>query len=103
MPCMMLISARPTGLNEEGLKKYAAEGPPMIKRYGGRFVTPYSTTEVLEGSWPGEYVIMVEWESREAAMAWWEAKEYRDLRAHRVGAIDAQVVLFDVRGPKPQS
>jgi len=100
MPAMMLIMAKSTGNNQENFKKYVAEGPPMMVKYGGRFPVPYSVPQVLEGDWFGEYVILTEWDSREAALEFWNSAEYQELKKSRVGAIDAQILLFDSKAPK---
>lgn len=68
---------------------------PMIERLGGRYLARTSNVERLEGGRPvARVMVIVEWPSREAAMAFYESEEYRPYRESRIaGAINELTII----------
>jgi uncharacterized protein (DUF1330 family) len=57
----------------------------LVERHGGRFLARTSNVEKLEGERPPSQIFMiVEWPSKEAAMAFYESEEYRPYRQSRI-------------------
>ncbi|HYR11624.1 MAG TPA: DUF1330 domain-containing protein [Longimicrobium sp.] len=64
---------------------YVAVVTPMVERHGGRYLARTSRAEKLEGERPAPHVfLLIEWPSREAAMAFYESEEYRPYRESRI-------------------
>lgn len=62
------------------------------------------TTEqavALEGSWDDDRIVVLEFPTREAALAWYHSPAYRELRDLRWSAADAVILLAD--GAEPGS
>lgn len=82
--------------------EYARDVTPMVERYGGRYLARTSRAETLEGErTPPQVFLLIEWPSREAAMAFYESDEYRPYRERRIaGAINEFVLVAgeDVTG-----
>ena len=57
--------------------------PATIAAYGGRFIARGGRTEVLEGEWRPNRVVIIEFESVERAKEWWASEEYRAARELR--------------------
>lgn len=74
---------------------YVREVTPMVQRYGGRYLARTSSVERLEGERPAPQVfLLIEWPSREAAMAFYESDEYRPYRERRLaGAVNEFVLV----------
>lgn len=74
----------------------------MIERHGGRYLARTHRVETLEGDRPAPpLVVMVEWPSREAAMAFYDSEEYRPfLEARKAGAVNEFILVLgeDVTG-----
>jgi uncharacterized protein (DUF1330 family) len=68
---------------------------PMVERYGGRYLARTSRAVKLEGDRPAPHVILlIEWPSREAALAFYESDEYRPYRERRIaGALNEFVLV----------
>jgi uncharacterized protein (DUF1330 family) len=68
---------------------------PMIERLGGRYLARTSDVERIEGDRPAAQVtVIVEWPSREAAMAFYDSEEYRPYRESRIaGAINELTII----------
>lgn len=91
--CMMVIYARID--DREAFKAYAAAVPPLVARFGGRYMVLNGDPLVLEGHWPYETSAISEWPSREAALAFWNSPDYAAAKRLRDGTGEFQVVLLD--------
>ena len=84
------------------VRAYVAEVTPMVERYGGRYLARTTNLEQLEGEGdPPQLSLLIEWPSREAALAFYESDEYRPHReARRAGARNAFLLVAgeDVNG-----
>lgn len=81
---------------------YVANVTPMVERHGGRYLARTSKIEKLEGKRrPPQVLLIVEWPSREAALAFFESDEYRPYRQLRLDGSTGELVLVpgeDVTG-----
>ncbi len=63
------------------VRAYVAEVTPMVERHGGRYLARTTNLEQLEGEGaPPQLSLLIEWPSREAALAFYESDEYRPHR-----------------------
>jgi uncharacterized protein (DUF1330 family) len=76
----------------EGMKAYGrAAGAAM----GGVKILAVDTTpETLEGSWHGDQTVVLEFESVEAARAWYESEAYQNAAKLRQSAADCNAVII---------
>ena len=76
----------------EGMKAYGkAAGAAM----GGVKVLAVETKpQVLEGDWHGHQTVVLEFESVEAAQAWYDSDAYREARELRHAAADTNAVIL---------
>ena len=76
----------------EGMKAYAqAAGAAM----GGVNVLAVDTApKVVEGSWHGNQTVVLEFESVDAARAWYESEAYQKAAKLRQAAADCNVVVL---------
>ena len=81
--------------------EYAAGVPATLEAYGGRYVVRGGAPEAVEGDWPAQRIVILEFADRERAMAWLEGSEYAPLRAKRHRAAQARFVLVDGHEPQP--
>ena len=74
----------------------------LVERHGGRYLARTPKVEKLEGERaPPQLFLLIEWPSREAAMAFYESEEYRPYRDSRIAGARNQLVLVageDVTG-----
>jgi uncharacterized protein (DUF1330 family) len=76
------------------LAGYAPAAARLVEHYGGTYVIRAPGAEVLEGDgMAGASVVVSEWPSRAAALAFWRSPEYADVRKLRDGLADVQVML----------
>ena len=79
----------------ETYKAYQALTPGSIARHSGRFMVRGGATQSLEGA-PPKRIVVVEFESMEAARRWYHSRDYGEARALREKA--ATTRLYFVEG-----
>ena len=56
---------------------------PILKAHGGRFITYDDSPTVLEGEHAEGRNVIIQFDSEEACLAWWNSPEYQELAKHR--------------------
>ncbi len=74
----------------EDYKKLAG---PAIEACGGKYLVRGGKTEVLEGKWQPNRLVMLEFESVEKAQAWWDSTHYAQSKAIRQGSAVSSMVI----------
>jgi uncharacterized protein (DUF1330 family) len=77
----------------ESFAKYRELAPPSIAAYDGKYLVRGGTTEVLEGSWPFNRIVMLEFPTVEKAKLWLDSPEYREARALRHAAATTNAIV----------
>ena len=65
--------------NQDKFQEFSGMAGPAIKKYGGKVLARGPVADRLEGDVDG-IVMMIEFESKEAADTFYHSKEYRRLR-----------------------
>jgi len=66
-----------------GYADYKELAPASIAQYGGKYLARGGKTEVLEGDWPIDRLVILEFPSMEQAKTWLNSAEYAPARAMR--------------------
>lgn len=74
----------------EGYKRLAG---PAIEACGGKYLVRGGKTDVLEGKWQPNRLVVLEFESVEQAHAWWNSTYYADAKAIRQGSANSNMVV----------
>jgi uncharacterized protein (DUF1330 family) len=82
----------------DAMRRYVEEAPRVVEAFGGRYLFRGDKVEALEGTWEHDRMVIVEFESREAALAWFGSDEYRSLRELRRSAAESVILLADGAG-----
>jgi uncharacterized protein (DUF1330 family) len=81
---------------EAFLKGYAKAVPPLVEKFGGRYVLKGAGGSFLENAWCNQPSALVsEWPDRAAAQRFWDSPEYAEAKKLREGIGDFQVLLID--------
>ena len=59
-----------------GYEEYRKLVPPVLAKYGGRFIVRGGEIEYKEGDWRPKRVVVVEFESMDKARAFYNSPEY---------------------------
>ncbi|MEO9650096.1 MAG: DUF1330 domain-containing protein [Roseobacter sp.] len=75
-------------------KGYRESAPAAFAKYGARFLVQGGVCETLEGR-PFERHIVIEFASKEQALACYNSVEYQTAKLHRDDACNAQIAIVD--------
>jgi uncharacterized protein (DUF1330 family) len=95
MTAYMIVTARIAD-REAFVSGYAAAAARLVERFGGRYVLRGPGAQLLEGTFgDGASMVISEWPSSEAALAFWNSPEYAEVKELRDGVADVQVLLIE--------
>ena len=89
------VIARVNVTDPDQYENYKALTPGAIAAHGGRFIVRGGATEILEGEAEDRRVVVIEFPSMDQARTFYHSPEYREARAARAGAAEAQLLLVD--------
>jgi len=79
----------------EGMNAYSAASAPSLRRGGASVLSVDARPTVLEGEWHGDRTVVLEFESVEAAQAWYHSEEYQEAIPLRRAAADTNAVILE--------
>ena len=79
----------------EEYKKYLAGFIEAFNPFQGKILVATDQKQVLEGEWPEARTIVMEFPSRELAMAWYQSEAYGKVAKHRMQAASTNMVLLE--------
>ena len=74
---------------------YKRLAPTSIATYGGRYLARGGATQVLEGTWTPNRLVILEFPTAEQARSWWASAEYAEAKALRHASASATLVLVE--------
>ena len=81
--------------DQPGYDAYRSRVGPIIARYGGRVLVAGGDVEVIEGD-PGiARLVMIEFDSREAAHNFYDSPEYQAILPGRLNSATSTLFLVD--------
>jgi uncharacterized protein (DUF1330 family) len=75
--------------------RYRDRVAPNLAAAGGTYVVRGGEIQVLEGSWRPNRIVVVRFDSAEAACGWWNSSGYAELRAMRQEATTTNMILVE--------
>ena len=79
--------------DRERYDRYLEKAVPTILQYGGRPLVACDGPEVVEGRWDGSRVVVLEFDSRDAARRWYNSPEYQAIIGERQASAEAKVAI----------
>ena len=80
--------------NPEPYQAYPPAAMPTLNGHDAEILVADYESETKEGS-PGSVTVILRFESKAAALAWYESSEYQAIMHHRTDNTDGSVVLCD--------
>jgi uncharacterized protein (DUF1330 family) len=74
-------------------REYQAGAGPTIQAAGGELVSFDVAAETIEGTPPGPHTVILKFESKEAAKAWYESPGYQAVVGKRLAATTGFAVI----------
>ncbi|MDG4857794.1 DUF1330 domain-containing protein [Streptomyces sp. T-3] len=82
----------------EEILLYIERMQSTLDPFGGRFLVHGTKAEVVEGSWPGD-VVMVGFPDEASAKAWYASDAYQEILPMRTKHIDGDLIMVQGVGP----
>ena len=87
------IISRVSISDAEAMKGYMADAPESVYTYGGKYLVRTSDIMALEKDADYQRMVVVEFPDKNAALAWYNSEDYRELRDIRWKSADAHIVV----------
>jgi len=78
----------------EEYSKYQAGFMEIFSQYDGKMLSVDEAPKLIEGEWPVSRTVLIEFPSKESAMAWYESEAYQALAQHRFASSNGNIVLL---------
>lgn len=79
----------------EAYEAYREKAPAVIAEYGGRYLVRGGQAEALEGEWPVERLVILEFPDKTRARAFYESEAYQALVPLRQAAATGTLALVE--------
>ena len=79
--------------NAGGYQAYREKVPATIAAYGGRYVVRAGDATLLEGTGGPGRLVVLEFDSPERALAWYNSPEYQAILPHRLNNSTGRAIV----------
>ena len=93
MPAYLIVRAKVTDMAQ--YQKYMKLTPTILEKYGGRFIVRGGEKITLEGPEVTERMVMIKFDSVDAARRMYESEEYQAAVKVRQGAAEASFIVME--------
>ena len=87
----------------DGYRAYTSAAFPIIRKFGGSFLTRGGQTVAVEGAAPAERVMIIEFASLEQAKAFEYSKDYTDIAPLRQKTSESRLFIVEGTSNAPAS
>ena len=81
--------------NPESFEEYRQRVPPLIAKYGGKYLARGGEMEKVEGDWSPTRIVVLEFESMERVKEFYYSEEYAPLKKLRLSATKSNMVMVE--------
>jgi uncharacterized protein (DUF1330 family) len=93
MPAYLIVE---TDIHDpDQYEHYKVASPGAVAAGGGRFLVRGGELAVLEGDWQPKRLVVLEFESLEAAKRFYDSEQYQEAKRLRDGAADLRMVAVE--------
>jgi len=78
-----------------GYQEYVKLAPPTVSLYGGTYLARGGGTEIFEGDWSPNRLVILQFESIDQARKWLESPEYGQVRPLRHKFAKSKMVVIE--------
>ena len=93
MPAYVIADIEVT--DPSGYKEYAGQAPLTVAEHGGRYLARGGALQTLEGEWCPQRLVILEFESVEAAQRWHASEAYAALKKLRQSTSRGSFVVVE--------
>ena len=94
MPAYLIVEIRGVR-DEQTYARYRDRVSAQLAAFGGQYLVRGGKAERLEGEWEPRRIVVVKFESAQAAKRWWSSEDYRELREMRQASTETNMILVE--------
>jgi uncharacterized protein (DUF1330 family) len=94
MVAYVIVQENLTG-DQAPFEEYRRQVIATFEPYGGKFLARGGKVSVLEGEWPYDRSVILEFPSREVAETWYHSAEYQRILPLRMKCMSSNFVIID--------
>lgn len=79
----------------EAFKAYQVAVPPVIAKFGGRYLVRGGAVEIREGDWSEPRLVIVAFDSLDQARGFYDSPEYREILPLRLNASTGTLAIVE--------
>ena len=79
----------------ETFKKYQADVPATIEKYGGKYHVRGGDITPKEGGWTPERVVVLEFPDMDTVHRWYDSDDYQAILKFRTDASDGKMIFVE--------
>ena len=76
-------------------EEYRALAPPLVAKYGGKYLVRGGNFEKVEGNWTPNRLVVLEFESLERAKEFYNSEEYEPVKQIRLKTTKSNMVMVE--------
>lgn len=81
--------------DKEKYMQYVAKVPPIVEKFGGKYLIRGGKTTAISGDWNPLRLIVIEFESMDKFRLWWDSAEYREVGPLREQSAKTNAIITD--------
>ena len=81
--------------NPEAYEEYRKLVPPLVEKYGGKYLVRGGASETLERDWTPKRLAVLEFESVEKANQFYHSADYKPVRQMRIDATNSKLLIVE--------
>ncbi len=93
MPAYLMVRANVTDMDQ--YRQYMKLTPAIVEKYGGAFIVRGGDKVILEGPDVTERIVLLRFDSVEAAQRMYNSEEYQAAIKVRAGAAEASFIVME--------
>jgi len=86
--------------DREGIKPYSAQVESTFRPFGGRYIVRGGNIDTVEGNGPKGGMVVIEFDSRKQAQAWYDSAAYRKIMPIRHQSASSRVYIVEGTVPR---
>ena len=76
-------------------EEYKRKAAPSVAAFGGRYIVRGGAVSCLEGEWPTNRFVVLEFPSSARAREWWGSELYAPIKAIRHATASSKMILVE--------
>ena len=81
--------------DEAVFNDYLERVPPVVGAHGGKYLARGGATQVVQGDWTPNRIVVMEFDSAEQARAWQDSSDYAELKAMLNRSSNTNVIIVE--------